>query len=74
MEKVFIVYLAFGVLFSLILLENGKSLAKVYVLSCHHIINYPCNAKSNQNFNTPPGGKTRAFDYFLCPGSGEFDG
>ena len=28
--------------------------------------------RSNRNFNIPPG-KPRAFDYFLCPGSGEFD-
>ena len=31
--------------------------------------------RSNRNFNIPPTpGKPRAFDYFLCPGSGEFDG
>ena len=54
MEKVFIVFL--GVLFSLILLDNGKSHAKVYVPTCHYIINYLCNAKSNQDFNTPPPG------------------
>ena len=30
--------------------------------------------RSNRNFNIPsPPGKPRAFDYFLCPGSGEFD-
>ena len=30
---------------------------------------------SNRNFNPPPPphpGKPRAFDYFMCPGSGEF--
>ena len=31
--------------------------------------------RSNRNFNIPPlpPGKPRAFDYFLGPGSGEFD-
>ena len=30
--------------------------------------------RSNRNFNIPPApGKPRAFDYLLCPGSGEFD-
>ena len=32
--------------------------------------------RSSRNFNPPPPpprGKPRAFDYFLCPGSGEFD-
>ena len=30
--------------------------------------------QSNRNFNIPPPpGKPRAFDYFLRPGSGEFD-
>ena len=29
--------------------------------------------RSNRNLNIPPPGKPRAFDYFLCPGSGEFD-
>ena len=30
--------------------------------------------RSNRNFNVfPPPGKPRAFDYFVCPGSGEFD-
>ena len=33
--------------------------------------------RSNRNFNIPPpphpGEKSRAFDYLLCPGSGEFD-
>ena len=30
--------------------------------------------RSNRNFNIPPPpGKPRAFDYFLFPGSGEFD-
>ena len=30
--------------------------------------------RSNRNFNIPPSpGKPRAFDYTLCPGSGEFD-
>ena len=29
--------------------------------------------QSNQNLNTTPG-KPLAFDYFLCPDSGEFDG
>ena len=28
--------------------------------------------RSNRNFNIPLG-KPRAFDYLLCPGSGEFD-
>ena len=26
--------------------------------------------RSNRNFNIPPPGKPRAFDYFLCPGVG----
>ena len=30
--------------------------------------------RSNRNFNIPtPRGNPWAFDYFLCPGSGEFD-
>ena len=29
--------------------------------------------RSNRNLNIPSPGKPRAFSYFLCPGSGEFD-
>ena len=29
--------------------------------------------RSNRDFNIPYPGKPRAFDYSLCPGSGEFD-
>ena len=29
--------------------------------------------RSNRNFKIPQPGKPRAFDPFLCPGSGEFD-
>ena len=30
--------------------------------------------RSNRNFNIPPPGKPRAFDYFLCPGVGNLTG
>ena len=34
---------------------------------------WPSNAPIKSKLQHPPPGKPRAFDYFLCPGSGEFD-
>ena len=41
---------------------------------CENLKNVSLMRRSNRNFNIPPPGKPRAFDYFLCPGVGNLTG
>ena len=51
-------------------LDQSKSVNEALLLSCVKDIEM---RRSNRNFNILPLDKARAFNYFLCPGSGEFD-